>query len=297
MNSRIFIGCSGWSYNDTQDKGGWLNVFYPDKKTRKLQYYSQFFDTVEMDSTFYSKFYLNMTKGLFMGLAKATPDNFKFSIKVPEIITHEKRLDLDKNVISDFLEFLDKISPLKGANKLGTIIIQLPPSFTIREFAKTERFLNKLHEEDDSAKSHNQYSIEFRHPSWNTEGAFEMLRHYGVASVLTDSPAKENLEFLSDENNLSTKSHATIRLHGRNDSKSHYWYDYLYSESELIPWANKIKKIEEQVSSTFVYFNNHYSGKAIVNALQFKELLNKNSLTKDELMILEKSKEFFSNGV
>ena len=106
-------------------------------------------------------------------------------------------------MISDFVEFLDKISPLNGANKLGTIIIQLPPSFTIREFAKTERFLNKLHEEDDSAKNNNQYSIEFRHPSWNTEGAFEMLRHYGVASVLTDSPSKENLEFLSDENNLS----------------------------------------------------------------------------------------------
>ena len=90
MNSRIFIGCSGWSYNDTQDKGGWLNVFYPDKKTKKLRYYSQFFDTVKMDSTFYSKFYLNMTKGLFMGLAKVTPDNFKFSIKDPEIITNEK---------------------------------------------------------------------------------------------------------------------------------------------------------------------------------------------------------------
>ena len=80
---------------------------------------------------------------------------------------------------------------------------------------------------------------------------------------------------------------------GRNDSKSHYWYDYLYSESELIPWADKIKKIKEQVSSTFVYFNNHYSGKAIVNALQFKEMLNKNSLTKDELMALENQRNSF----
>ena len=79
-----------------------------------------------------------MTKGLFIGLTKATPDNFKFSIKFPEIITHEKRLDVDKNVIFDFLEFLDKISPLKNTNKLGTIIIQLPPSFTIKEFTKTE---------------------------------------------------------------------------------------------------------------------------------------------------------------
>ncbi len=237
-----------------------------------------------------SEFYLNMTKGLFMGLTKATPDNFKFSIKVPEIITHEKRLDVDKNVISDFLEFLDKISPLRNNNKLGTIIIQLPPSYTIKEFAKTERFLDRLSEENENTKSNNLYSIEFRHPSWDTEGTFEMLRHYDITSVLTDSPIRENLEFLSDENNVATNTHATVRLHGRNDNKNHYWYDYLYSESELIPWASKIKKLKEQVNSIFVYFNNHYSGKAIINAMQFKELLNKNSLTKDEITNIRKSK-------
>jgi len=296
LNSGVLIGCSGWSYNDPQEKGGWLNVFYPDKITKKLQYYSQFFNTVEMDSTFYKEFYLNMTKGLFMGLAKATPDNFKFSIKVPEIITHEKRLEMDKNVISDFLEFLDKISPLNNTNKLGTIIIQLPPSFTIKEFAKTERFLDRLYEESEKTKNNNLYSIEFRHPSWNTEGTFEMLQHYDITSVLTDSPTKENLEFLSDENNIATNTHATIRLHGRNNNKNHYWYDYLYSESELNPWAGKVKKLKEQVNSVFIYFNNHYSGKAIVNAMQFKELLNKNSLTKAENTILEKAKEFFSDA-
>ncbi len=292
------IGCSGWNYNDTQDKGGWLNVFYPDKKTKKLRYYSQFFNTVEMDSTFYKEFYLNMTKGLFIGLTKATPNNFKFSIKVPELITHEKRLDMDKNVISDFIEFLDKISPLKNTNKLGTIIIQLPPSFTIKEFAKIERFLDKLLSlggEDENAKN-NMYSIEFRHPSWNTEGTFEMLRHYGIASVLTDSPSKENLEFLSDENNVVTNAHAIIRLHGRNSNRTHYWYDYLYSEYELIPWTDKIKKIKERVDHIFVYFNNHYGGKAIVNALQFKELLHKGSLTENEILVLEKAKIFFSDN-
>ena len=293
LNSEVLIGCSGWSYGDTHDKGGWLNVFYPDKKTKKLPYYSRFFNTVEMDSTFYKEFYLHMTQGLFMGLTKSTPDDFKFSIKVPEIITHEKRLDLDKNVIHDFLGFLDKISPLKSTNKLGTIIIQLPPSFTIKELARTERFLNKLHEVDENMKGDNLYSIEFRHPSWNTEGAFEMLQHYGIASVLTDSPAIENLGFLSDENNIVTNTHATIRMHGRNTNKGHYWYDYLYSEVELIPWADKIKKIKEKVDSVFVYFNNHYSGKAIVNAMQFKEMVNRNQLSKDDVSALEKAKEYF----
>jgi uncharacterized protein YecE (DUF72 family) len=293
LTSNILIGCSGWSYNDSQDKGGWLNVFYPDKKTKKLRYYSQFFNTVEMDSTFYKESYLSMNQGLFIGLTKATPDNFKFSVKVPEIITHEKRLDLDKNVIPEFLTFLDKISPLKNTNKLGTIIIQLPPSFTIKEFEKTEKFLDRLCIEDENIES-NRYSIEFRHPSWNTEGTFEMLRHYNIASVLTDSPSKENLGFLSDENNIATNTHAAIRLHGRNNNRNHYWYDYLYSESELIPWVNKIKKIKEQADSVFVYFNNHYGGKAIVNALQFKELLSKKPLTENEISVLEKARKFLS---
>lgn len=298
MDSNILIGCSGWNYNDDQDKGGWLNVFYPDTKTKKLRFYSQFFNTVEMDSTFYKEFYLKMNKGLFMGLCKATPDNFKFSIKVPEIITHEKRLDVEKNVIYDFLEFLDKISPLKNNNKLGTIIIQLPPSFTIKEFAKTEVFLDRLTSlviDSNGDLNHNFYSIEFRHPSWNTEGTFEMLKHYNIASVITDSPSKENLGFLSNETNIVTNTHAIIRMHGRNDNKNHYWYDYLYSEKELIPWVNKIEKIKEQANSVFIYFNNHYGGKAIVNALQFKKLLDNTSISESEAATLEKAKRFFLN--
>lgn len=296
MNSNILIGCSGWNYNNTPNNGGWLNVFYPDSKTKKLRFYSQYFNTVEMDSVFYKEFYLRMNKGLFEGLRKATPDNFKFSLKVPEIITHEKRLDLDKNVICDFKEFVDKISPLKSSNKLGTIVIQMPPSFTIKEFPKLENFWDKLMalKNEDSAFN-NYYSIEFRHPSWNAEGTFEMLRQYDIASVMTDSPSEENLGFLSDEDNVVTNTHAIIRMHGRNNNKRHYWYDYLYSENELILWTRKIKKIKEKTDSVFIYFNNHYGGKAIVNALQFKELLNKNSLTENETLMLEKSKKFFSN--
>ncbi|MGN6348077.1 MAG: DUF72 domain-containing protein, partial [Candidatus Nitrosocosmicus sp.] len=139
------------------------------------------------------------------------------------------------------------------------------------------------------------YSMEFRHPSWNTEGTFEMLKHYNIASVITDSPSKENLAFLSNESNVVTDTHAVIRMHGRNENKNHYWYDYLYSNNELIPWVNKIKKIQEQSNSIFIYFNNHYAGKAIVNALQFKKLLDENSLTEYQTTVLERAKEFFPN--
>ncbi len=265
-------------------------MFYPDEKTRKLNFYSRFFETVEMDATFYKKFYLDMKKGLFIGLARATPDNFKFSVKVPETITHEKGLDVNKGVIEDLYGFIDKISPLKNTNKLGAIIIQLPPSFTITKFKEMEEFLNAL---TNSQRTRSMdYAVEFRNNTWNTEGTFELLRHYNIASVLTDSPSRENLEFLSDENNMTSKKLGVVRLHGRNTRRDHYWYDYLYNERELTPWVNKIKNIKKDIESVFVYFNNHYSGKAIVNALQFKKLASGHFPTKEESDVLEKAKRF-----
>ena len=93
-----------------------------------------------MDATFYKKFYEHMNEGLFIGMANATPGDFKISVKVPEIITHEKRLDVNRNVVTDLNEFLNKISPLESKRKLGSIIIQLPLSFTINESNGLESF-------------------------------------------------------------------------------------------------------------------------------------------------------------
>ncbi len=139
----LLLGCSGWNYGDTPDKGGWTGVFYPDKNTKRLRYYFQFFNTAEMDSIFYEKFYSQMTKATFIGMVRATPEKFQFSVKVPETITHNKRLDINKGVMIDFEEFLDKISPLKTANKLGAILFQLP-SFTVSDFKNIEGFLDRL---------------------------------------------------------------------------------------------------------------------------------------------------------
>ena len=118
----LLLGCSGWNYPDSADKGGWTGVFYPDKDTKRLRYYSQFFNTAEMDSTFYEKFYSHMTKGTFIGMS----------------------LDIKKGAMTSFEEFLEKISPLKTANKLGALLFQLPPSFTVSDFKNIEQFLDRL---------------------------------------------------------------------------------------------------------------------------------------------------------
>jgi uncharacterized protein YecE (DUF72 family) len=138
-------------------------------------------------------------------MVKATTHNFEFSIKVPERITHRKKLDFKKDVVADFKEFLDNLSPLYNSGKLDAILIQLPPSFSIEYFNTLEKFLENIprkpEEENENEKENDipvktvkndyQYALEFRHPSWNTEGPVDLLKHHNRANVVTDSPEKE----------------------------------------------------------------------------------------------------------
>jgi uncharacterized protein YecE (DUF72 family) len=257
---KLLIGCSGWSYSDSFEKGGWLKVFYPSNQTKRLEYYAQFFDTAELDATFYEKFYKYMTKDTFRTMTNVTPDNFQFSIKVPEIVTHDKRLDVKSRAVTDLEEFLAKISPLKISDKLGALLIQLPPSFTVKEFRNTEQFLDRL-------PSGYDYALEFRNPSWNTEGPWELLKHYNIAAVMTDSPKQDNLQFLSES--IITANHSFIRWHGKRIKPR---YNYLYSKEELKPWADKVKMITSETAVVRGYFNNHYGARAVVNAIEFKEM-------------------------
>ena len=276
----ILIGCSGWSYADSFEKGGWVNVFYPDAETKKLPYYAQFFNTAEMDATFYEKFYMYMTKDTFTAMTRATPDKFQFSIKVPETVTHDKRLDVSKGAMALLDEFLEKISPLRSTIKLGAVLIQLPPSFSVKEFQNTEEFLDRL-------PSGYEYAIEFRNPSWNTEGPWEMLKHYGIAAVMTDSPEHDNLQFLSQA--IVTANHSFIRWHGRQIKPRH---NYLYSREELKPWVDKVRQLSNETAAVRGYFNNHYGARAVVNAIEFKEMLG-TVLSEKEKAVLENARNFF----
>jgi uncharacterized protein YecE (DUF72 family) len=277
----VLIGCSGWSYADPSEKGGWTGAFYPDDKTKRLAFYAKFFDTVEMDSTFYKKFYLQMTKGTFYGMGRATPEKSEFSVKVPETVTHDKRLNVDKGSITSLEEFLEKISPLKTANKLGAILIQLPPSFTVKEFTNTQQFLDRL-------STGYEFALEFRHPSWETEGPWNMLKHYNIAAVMTDSPPQDKLQFLSHV--TVTANHALIRWHGRN---ARHRYNYLYSKEELRPWIQKVKQIQAETQVVRGYFNNHYGAKAVINALEFREMLGE-ALSSEQQHVVEQAQNYFA---
>ena len=278
---QLLIGCSGWSYSDSFERGGWIKVFYPDAQTKKLPYYAQFFNTAEMDSTFYEKFYTYMTKDTFTAMNRATPANFQFFVKVPKTVTHDNRLDVNKGEMTFLNEFLEKISSLKYANKLGEVLIQLPPSFTVKEFQNTEEFLDRL-------PSGYDYAVEFRHPSWNTEGPWELLKQYNIAAVLTDSPEPDKLQFLSEP--IVTANHSFIRWHGRQVKPR---YNYLYSRDELKPWVDKVKQISLETPVVRGYFNNHYGARAVVNAIEFKEMLG-TALSEKEKTLLENARNLFS---
>jgi uncharacterized protein YecE (DUF72 family) len=255
----LLIGTSGWSYSDPAEKGGWVGVFYPNKSIKKLPFYSQFFNTAEFDSIYYEKFYSKMGRATFEGMTNSTPNNFQFSVKVPETITREKKLSVAEGALDAFEEFLDRISPLHKANKLGAILFQMSPNFTVDDFKSAESFLDKI------PRDYN-YALEFRHASWHTEGALELLKHYNIASVITDS-GDPKLQFLAEP--IVTADHAFIRFHGR---KHGFWYDYLYSKKELEPWAKTAKEITKKTKVLRAYYNNHPMGQAVINALQFKEL-------------------------
>jgi uncharacterized protein YecE (DUF72 family) len=147
----------------------------------------------------------------------------------------------------------------------------------------------RFHESESGKSGDYQYALEFRNPSWKTEGPWELLRHHNVASVITDSPKKENLEFLS-ETSVTSADHSFVRFHGRN-AKGHYWYDYLYNKEELEPWVEKIDRIREETKVLRIYFNNHYGGKAVINALEFKEMLGI-KLSEKEVSRLENAKSY-----
>ena len=264
--TEIRLGTSGWSYKE------WEKVFYPSSETPKLTYYARFFDTVEVDSTFY----VYPNQNVVMGWARNTPRDFKFSVKLPRQITHEKKLDLTKGVEVDLKKFLELLRPLVQAKKLGAILIQLPPSFTTRYLGNLREFLKAL-------PTGLVWAVEFRHDSWLDGDGWDLLKEYRVANVIVDEP-------LLPPDPVVTSDVAFIRWHGFG---KRIWYDYLYEEEELKPWVRKLNEVSKKTESIYGYFNNHFHGYAVKNLLDFGEL-NK-TITEEQVSLRSKIARHFRN--
>ncbi len=244
MQLTILFGTSGWSYQE------WVGAFYPNNRVSKLPFYARIFESVEVDSSFYRP----PSKSMIAGWARATGPDFKFSLKIPKSITHDRRLAGVEKAILDFIQL---VGPLEKAGKLGCLLIQLAPSFAFKEKQSLESFFGLL-------PRHLHFAVEFRHESWNRQETWDLLEEFNIANTITDSP----LEFLSKVV-ITATTHSFVRWHGHGKS---VWYNYRYSENELRPWLGKLNQIESQVPVTYAYFNNHYGGNAPWNLLQLIDM-------------------------
>jgi len=240
MKVKYYVGTCGWSYYSFK---GFL---YPqDSKPREwLKIYSQYFNTVEINATFYKI----PTAKTFKKWYEETPEDFIFSVKAPKTITHLKKL---KEVEEDLKNFLKAISPLK--EKARILLFQLPPSFKYNKEV-LESFLKIL-------PSDYLNIIEIRNISFHNQEFVELLKRYNVCLCFSDCAGKYPSWY-----EVQTTDYLYIRMHG---SKKLYVSNY--EEEELKRLAEKIKTFK--INSAFVYFDNTAEGYAVPNALKLRELL------------------------
>ncbi len=234
-----WIGCSGYFY------WGWKGKFYPEdlKPSQWFKYYSNFFNTVEINSTFY-RF---PKKSSMRKWYREAPENFKFTVKVNKEITHLHRLKGVKDRLNEFYKIVSEALQ----EKLGTFLFQLPPSYKFSEENLT-RIMETLDPEFRNV-------VEFRHESWWDTRVYELLEKNNIIFCSVSAPS------LTD-NLIKTSEVGYIRFHGVKG-----WYNYDYNEEELSLWAEKIKKVNFE--EVYVYFNNDYNAYAPYNAQKLKEFL------------------------
>ncbi len=243
----LIMGTSGWSYKE------WVGPFYP-KAAKMFSYYARFFNTAEINSTFYRY----PSRAAMYGLYRTSPKGFVFSAKLPRLITHEKRLDPALKVENDLLRFLELLNPLKASGKLGCLLIQLPPSFVYeRDLENLVAFLGML-------PNGYEFAAEFRDHSWMRNDTWDLLKRHNVAYCIVDEP------LLPPEVHV-TADFAYFRWHGRG---ARPWYDYRYSREELEEWVPRVEKTRNEVDKIYGYFNNHYHGYAVENCIEILEMLN-----------------------
>ncbi len=241
-----FIGTSGYNYSH------WEGVFYPKEwpKNKLLEYYSQFFNSVELNVTFYRL----PNQSVFKNWQRKTPSEFKFVIKGSRFITHVKRLKEVKNSLEMFFENASYLG-----EKLICVLWQLPASFKFN-LERLKGFIAEL--KNNKLAKRVLHSFEFRDKSWFNQKTFKVLREENINLCIADSPRWPSQEVL-------TSNFLYLRFHG-----GKILYGSEYSEEELKKWTEKTKKWLKEVDTLFVFFNNDAYGFAIKNAKRFKELLN-----------------------
>jgi uncharacterized protein YecE (DUF72 family) len=287
--SNLRIGTSGWNY--PAGRGTWTGIFYPPRRPRarapkrgevapvpqrggggpsskfdELAFYAEHFDTVEINTTFYGQPKAEIARTW----AARTPPGFEFSLKLYRQFTHERLPRLDDREVDAFRRGID---PLASAGKIGALLAQFPASFkqSPESLAYLDTLLERFHDYP--------VAVELRHRTWSDRFAatIDLLNSRGAALAQIDEPKFQMSIRQNQLPNVSTFYY--MRLHGRNadawwrHDKSEDRYNYLYSADELKPISETAEAARRLVKKFYLYFNNHFSAKAVVNAVMVKSQL------------------------
>jgi uncharacterized protein YecE (DUF72 family) len=277
QSARLYIGTSGWSYPKGQ--GAWDNVFYPPKLADgdKLPFYARYFNTVEINSSFYRP----PNKVAARAWAAKVPDDFRFAAKLWQKFTHPKMFEQATGQSwrvqdEDFSVYAEGIQPLAEAGRLGPLLAQFPTSF--RPDSATLEYLEDLIRRMRGAGF--GMAVELRHREWTeseqTQAIRDFMQEQHVAWVMIDEPRFKT----SIRNVPLTSDTAYFRFHGRNYKQ--WWshgetedrYNYLYTHDEQRHLADDVREVAAHTHETYVFYNNHYGAKAVVNAVDLQRLLD-----------------------
>ena len=271
---RIRFGTAGWSYKD------WEGIFYPSgmqhKKLHPLEYLARYFDTTEINTSFYGPLKPEHAKLWCKRVAAVNPQ-FLFTAKLYRAFTHSPLAVTEPTSAAsirptdeDEIKTREGLDAIAGEGRLGALLIQFPVSF--KNTSLNREYLDRL------LRQFIEYPrvVEVRDSSWNNPETLAAFAQKNVAFCNIDQPVLG--KSLGPTEHV-TGSLAYVRLHGRNYDQ---WFDsdnrndrynYLYKESELEDWKERIKNVAEKARSTYVIANNHFESKAGVNALELKAMV------------------------
>jgi uncharacterized protein YecE (DUF72 family) len=242
----LYLGTSGWSYAD------WEGTLYPEglPAGARLAEYANHYATVEIDSTFYG----TPRTSTVERWREVVPEGFLFAAKFPQDVTHERNLVDTRSEAEGFVRTMQALE-----DKLGPLLIQLPPSFDVEGMGVLEDFLSTLPQGP-------RYAVEVRHKSWLGSDLPELLREHGVALTLVDYPRMPRLE-------EATTDFAYIRwLGNRREFPSGHTHPKKDRDDDLSWWAGVVDRFLKQGKTVFAYANNHYQNHAPSTVERFLEL-------------------------
>ena len=228
----IYVGTSGYSYKE------WKGSFYPEKLAAKdmLSYYSSKLPAVELNNTFY-----RLPQRTMVESWKAqVPDNFRFSVKASQRITHFKRL---KEAAAETTYMLETVSALH--DRLGVVLYQLPPNMK-KDLERLQEFLKQL-------PANPPATFEFRHPTWFDDDVLELLRNENRALCISDT------DDLPVSHIDKTADWGYLRLRR-----------VIYSTADLREWISRMKA--QDWKTTFVFFKHEDEGTGPRLASEFIDL-------------------------